>query len=64
MAVQMAIREERKRIAELVYNTRNFLKVVPCISRTIYDDHCAKCEDVCAWYETMIIVAKAIKEEN
>jgi len=60
--IELAIEVERKRTAKLTYNTRKFLTLVPCISRTIYTDHCVKCETVCEWYKTMVIVAEAIKE--
>jgi len=49
---------------KLTYNTRKFLTLVPCISRTIYDNHCVKCETVCEWYKTMVIVAETIKEKG
>ena len=62
--IELAVEVERRRIAKLVTNTHKFLKLVPCFNRTLYEDYCVECENICEWYKTMIIVVEAIKERE
>jgi len=51
---------------QLILNTHKLLKLVPCVKRVMYEDHCVKCDNICNWYKTVVNVAEIIKnmEEN
>lgn len=58
--IELAVEVERRAVNDLVTNTHNFLKLVPCISRTVYPDQCIECKNVCEWYIAMVDVTEIL----